>query len=435
MFKKILSLCMVLLLLTSCLAFSVSAETTVEDEAFWQTLKDAYREQWLKDYGDVYPDNSEFDGTLEYFYYIGDAGCHVFQAAAIPGSPVEPTDVIGDYRFTAGMCMSYCDTNPAGMYAYKDGELMTLREAYEKGLVALDLLYEISDKNYVIMPLTPEELLENKCRAEFMEEFGIATKDEDEVYVEFAVKFANYTVFRATFGDSSALETYDFIDGYWFFAGAIYGDEGSNPTGLYTLDNYGNVQSLPETVSEGFIELDDVFEELSEKCGMYLAGDIDSDKRLTVKDATLIQKYLAKVPEAMDKVYDHILGVKVMDADLSGGDALYGYEPSVTIKDATYIQKKVAKIIGWDDRQKFEYGEILVMVSTEDEKEYTIEDFPEYGFKSIRIERLDSIKMVMIILELEEYGKDNVINAVNSLKYREGVEFDSVNPNGLMYLD
>lgn len=41
----------------------------------------------------------------------------------------------------------------------------------------------------------------------------------------------------------------------------------------------------------------------------------------------------------------------------------------------------------------------------------------------------------MIVLELEEYGKDNVINAVNSLKYREGVEFDSVNPNWLMYLE
>ena len=435
MYKKILSLCLVLLLALSCVSVSVSAfDPLTEDEAFMQTLKDAYIKQWREDHKHLEEVNW-FDGTLEYFYYIGEAGCHVFQAAAIPGSPVVPEDVIGDYRFTAGMCMNYCETNPAGMFAYKDGELMTLREAYEKDLVDLDLLYEISDKNYVIMPLTPEELLENKCRAEFMEEFGIATKDEDEVYVEFAVKFANYTVFRATFGDSSALETYDFIDGYWFFAGAIYGDEGSNPTGLYTLDNYGNVQSLPETVSEGFIELDDVFEELSEKCGMYLAGDIDSDKRLTVKDATLIQKYLAKVPEAMDKVYDHILGVKVMDADLSGGDALYGYEPSVTIKDATYIQKKVAKIIGWDDRQKFEYGEILVMVSTEDEKEYTIEDFPEYGFKSIRIERLDSIKMVMIILELEEYGKDNVINAVNSLKYREGVEFDSVNPNGLMYLD
>lgn len=434
MHKKILSLCLVLLLICSCMGISVSAyDPLPEEELIKPVLKEAYLEQWLKDYGDVYPDNSEFDGTLEYFYYIGDAGCHVFQAAAIPGSPVEPTDVIGDYRFTACMCMSYCDTNPAGMYAYKDGELMTLREAYEKGLVDLDLLYEISDKNYVIMPITPEELLVKKCRAEFMEEFGIATKDEDDVYVWFAAKFANYTVFRASFGGSSALETYDCIDGYWFFAGAIYGDEGSNPTGLYTLDNYGNVEELYKVVNEGYLDMDEIFPELSEKCGMYLAGDIDSDKRLTVKDATLIQKYLAKVPEAMDKVYDQVLGVKIMDADLRGGDALFGYEPSVNIKDATYIQKKLAKIIIEDDRQKFEYDEIIVSFYHTDVPEYTLEDFPEYGFKSIRIDRFDSIKMVMIVLELEEYGKDNVINAVNSLKYREGVEFDSVNPNWLAY--
>ncbi|MBQ2825014.1 MAG: dockerin type I repeat-containing protein [Clostridia bacterium] len=436
MYKKILSLCLVLLLALSCVSVSVSAyDPLPEEELIKLVLKEAYLEQWLKDYGDVYPDNSEFDGTLEYFYYIGDAGCHVFQAAAIPGSPVEPTDVIGDYRFTAGMCMSYCDTNPAGMYAYKDGELMTLREAYEKGLVDLDLLYEISDKNYVIMPLTPEELLENKCRAEFMEEFGIATKDEDEVYVEFAAKFANYTVFRATLGGSPALETYDYIGGYWFFAGAIYGDEGSNPTGLYTLDNYGNVEELYKVVSEDYLDMDEIFPELSEKCGMYLAGDIDSDKRLTVKDATLIQKYLAKVPEAMDKVYDHILGVKVMDVDLSGGDALFGYEPSVNVKDATYIQKKVAKIYGDSERPWFSYDHITVGIEGKDVREYTLEDFPEYEFERIERWEYSSFDYVTLSLYLKHPGRENVIDAVNSLRYREGVDFSSVSVNPIVYPD
>lgn len=281
-------------------------------------------------------------------------------------------------------------------------------------------------------PVDPEITLKNKCKVGFMEEFGIATEDEDEVYVEFAVKFANYTVFRATFGGSPALETYDYIDGYWFWAGAIFGDEDYNPTGLYTLDNYGNVESLEETENKGFIDMDDIFPELSEKCKMYLAGDIDDDKKLTVKDATLIQKYLAKVPEARDKVYSHYLGIKVMDADLSGGDALFGYEPSVNIKDATYIQKKVAKIIGGsDDRQPFEYGEILVTTSSEDEKIYTVEDFPEYEFESI--ERIDLSWGDMYVLKLKNYGKEYVIDAVNSLKYREGKDVVNVFPNWLAY--
>ena len=423
MYKKILSLCLVLLLALSCVSVSVSAfDPLTEDEAFMQTLKDAYIKQWREDHKHLEEVNW-FDGTLEYFYYIGEAGCHVFQAAAIPGSPVVPEDVIGDYRFTAGMCMNYCETNPAGMFAYKDGELMTLREAYEKDLVDLDLLYEISDKNYVIMPLTPEELLENKCRAEFMEEFGIATEDEDEVYVSFASNHTNYTVFRASFGGASALETYDYIGGYWFFAGAIYGDEDSNPTGIYTLDNYGNVQPLYETVNEGFIDLDEVFEEVSEKCGMFLAGDIDSDKRLTVKDATLIQKYLARVLDVVDKVREHTLGIKVMDADLSGGDELFGYEPSVTVKDATYIQKKIAGLIDDDKHPPFYTNEVYITPTQENTKEYALEDFPEYEF-----EKLEALmdEENRIVLTLKNPGHTNVIDAVNSLNYRVGTEFEDV---------
>lgn len=432
MYKKILSLTLVFLMVCSCFVLSVSAEESLSaEELLMQEMKEAYIEQWLKDYEGAY-EAEYFDRTPNYFCYLGEAGYHVFQAAAVPGDPVEPTDEIGDYRFTAFMCMSYCDTNPSGTYAYKDGVLMTLKEAYNKGLVDLDLLYEQTDKTYVMTKLSEEELLENQCKVGFMEEFGIATEDEDEVYVEFAVKFANYTVFRATFGGSPALETYDYIDGYWFWAGAIFGDEDYNPTGLYTLDNYGNVESLEETENKGFIDMDDIFPELSEKCKMYLAGDIDDDKKLTVKDATLIQKYLAKVPEARDKVYSHYLGIKVMDADLSGGDALFGYEPSVNIKDATYIQKKVAKIIGGsDDRQPFEYGEILVTTSSEDEKIYTVEDFPEYEFESI--ERIDLSWGDMYVLKLKNYGKEYVIDAVNSLKYREGKDVVNVFPNWLAY--
>lgn len=279
-------------------------------------------------------------------------------------------------------------------------------------------------------PADPEIDLKNQCKVGFMEEFGIATEDEDEVYVEFAAKFTNYTVFRATFGDCPALETYDYIGGYWFWAGAIFGDEDANPTGLYTLDNYGNVESLEETVSEGFIDMDEIFPALSEKCKMYMAGDIDGDKKLTVKDATLIQKYLAKVPEARDKVYSHPLGIKVMDADLSGGSALFGYEPSVNVKDATYIQKKVANIIKDDDRQPFEYGEILVFTSTDDEAVYTLEDFPEYEFESIK---RGEYATYLYTLTLKNPGKENVIDAVNSLKYREGVDIEGVCANYLYY--
>ncbi len=437
MYKKILSLSLVLLMAFSCFSLSVSAyDPLPEEELMKQTLKEAYIEYWTNDI-----ENKEalqwFNGKLSYFGYLGEAGCYVFQAAALPGDPVEPSEVIGNYRFTAHMCVGYCDTNPAGVYAYKDGVLMTLKEAYNKGLVDLDLLYEKTDKKaYTMTPLSDEEILKNKCRAEFMEEFNIATKDEDEVYIGGAVKFTNYTVFGATFGPSPTLCVCQYIDGYWFYAGGIHGDEKTNPIGMYTLDNYGNVQSLAETASEGFIEMKDIFEEMPAAAHMYMVGDIDGDKKLTVKDATLIQKYLAKIPEAMDIVNSHLLGYKVMDADLSGGfTQYYDFGADVNIKDATYIQKKVAKIFGEDDRQPFEYGEILVFIDGVDTPDYTLEDFPEYAFTGIEVKKLNALKLTMIKLKFEAEGEAGVINAINSLKHREGTEFESVSPNALFYPD
>ena len=275
------------------------------------------------------------------------------------------------------------------------------------------------------------QTIEDQCKEAFIEYYELTGDIIEYSYVSFAVQFENYAVFRFYPFAVSPMESFQCIDGYWFWEGNLIGDGTDNPTGLYALDNYGNVQSLSKTVNEGFIDLDEIYPVLSEATPMYMAGDIDGDKQLTVKDATFIQKYLAKVPEVVDKVYDHYLGLQVMDADLSGGTEMFGSEGvEVNIKDATYIQKKVAKIIKDYDRQPFEYGEILVVVRDEDEKIYTLEDFPEYEFESV--ERAAYSKD-MYILTLKNSGKENVIDAVNSLKYRVGVDINYAQPNYLYY--
>lgn len=277
-------------------------------------------------------------------------------------------------------------------------------------------------------PVDPEITLINKCKAGFMEEFGIATELEDEVYIEFAVKFANYTVFRATFGDSPALETYDYIDGYWFWAGAIFGDEDYNPTGLYTLDNYGNVESLKETAGKGFIDMDEIYPELSEATPMYIAGDIDDDKKLTVKDATVIQKYLAKVSEGLEIVNNHRLGYCLMETDQPWAKGMFGSSAEVTIKDATHIQKKVAKIIIDEEMPPFYDDRVILCVENENTKEYTLEDFSEYEFESMESWGSKYSELRILTLYLKNPSKTNVIDAVNSLKHREGTEFSRVTP-------
>lgn len=59
-------------------------------------------------------------------------------------------------------------------------------------------------------------------------------------------------------------------------------------------------------------------------------GDVNLDGKLNIRDATLIQKYLAKMVEFNETV------LNLADIDLNG---------KVNIKDATYIQKKIANII------------------------------------------------------------------------------------------
>ncbi len=62
----------------------------------------------------------------------------------------------------------------------------------------------------------------------------------------------------------------------------------------------------------------------------YLMGDVDLDGRITVKDATLIQKFVAALEDLHPNKY------AVADVDNNG---------NVNVKDATMIQKKIAGII------------------------------------------------------------------------------------------
>ncbi len=424
MYKKILSLCLVLLMALSCFGISVSAYTP--------SLESVFEDAFVR-YLQI--DGSTVDEEFVYVRRIGSAGKYdVYRAYYGEACALETSQIIGDYMFTYGALAGDEETNPTGLYAYNGAELMTLKEAYDKDLVDLDELYEEATSKDGIIFLGENNELKTKCKTAYIEQYGLTGEMAQYSQVVFAIQYENYAVFRVYPGVVQPMESFQYIDGYWFWEGNLIGDETDNPTGLYTLDNYGNVQSLSKTVNEGFIDLDEIYPVLSEATPMYMAGDIDGDKQLTVKDATLIQKYLVKIPEAVDKVYDHYLGLQVMDADLSGGTEMFGSEGvEVNIKDATYVQKKVAKIIKEEDLQPFEYGEILVTIDGVDIPDYTVEDFPEYAFKSIEINKMNTLGFTMIILELETEGKANVIDAINSLRYRVGTEFMSVYPNYLIY--
>lgn len=275
-------------------------------------------------------------------------------------------------------------------------------------------------------PLPDDELLKNKCKAEFMDEYNIPKAGEKDVNVLFAYKFRTYTVFSVRSEPYIDGEKCTYADGYWLYNG--------NSAGHYTLDNYGNVETLKETADQGFIDMDEHYPALAMLTKIHPSGDTDSDGRLSVKDATLIQKYLANYPDATEKITADPIMFGVADANLSGvANNSAGEESEITIKDATYIQKQVAKVIKEEDRPAFEYSEILVFTASGDEYLYMVEDFPEYEFESMKTTDLGY--GYMYVIKLKNPGKENVIDAINSLRYREGVNIKSVSPNHIWYMD
>ena len=410
MYKKILSLALALMIMGSCLCISVSAVPSQES---------VFKEAFIR--------YSEQQGTAsdeEYLHIrrIGSAGDYdVYRAYYEPCMEATSKQIIGDYVFNLNVTVGDEATNPTGLYAFNGVELIPLKEAYDKGLVDLDKLYAEASDDEEFVPLSENEKLKIKCKTAYIEEYGITGEMAEYSWVTFAVQYENYALFRVYPHMVLPMESFQYLDGYLFWEGNIIGSEDNNPTGLYTLDNYGNVEALSATVYKSFIDLDELYPTLSEVAPMYISGDIDSDGKLTVKDATLIQKYLAKVPEAVKTVYEHRLGYCVMEVDEPWELKMFGGSSKVTVKDATYIQKKVAKMIFDEKMPPFLYDRICIWFNEEHKEEYTLADFPEYEFE--RLEQND----IYLTLYLKNPSKANAIDAVNSLKYREGTDFLSVN--------
>ncbi|MBQ8795959.1 MAG: dockerin type I repeat-containing protein [Clostridia bacterium] len=167
----------------------------------------------------------------------------------------------------------------------------------------------------------------------------------------------------------------------------------------------------------------------------FIYGDVDLDGDVTIKDATLIQKGLAKVT--------YVNAVQRYLADPEGT----GY----SIKNATAIQKFLAKyeaspLFGTElvmtTENKFSSGvstdsdyvldEIIVRVKAGSNQEYTLEDFPEYNFsKVVKCEYNDS----RYYLYLENSGKENIIEALRALDYRANIDLVSASASFIQTQD
>lgn len=172
----------------------------------------------------------------------------------------------------------------------------------------------------------------------------------------------------------------------------------------------------------------------------FIYGDVDLDGNVTVKDATLIQKGLAKVT--------YVTAVQRYLADPDGT----GY----SIKNATAIQKYLAKyetttpwnteiIMAsqdefWHNNEPnydFDPNCLIVSVKKGYGQNYSIEDFPEFDFNSIESwdETYHPDTNTTYTLYLSEPSKNNVIEARNILLYRTNIDLAYISVNEMHIAD
>ncbi len=165
--------------------------------------------------------------------------------------------------------------------------------------------------------------------------------------VEFATEIYNTEYLGNTSDEAVAVEYYFGMDGLYglfrggqvqsqeyseeiiddlLIIGSKYTHSDDNPTGLFAVTESGVIRTLKEGFDLNVLHIDQVAMTLPH---VYVIGDADYDWKLTIKDATMIQKILAGL-----KDYEDVVCVsRPEDKDRDG---------RVTIKDATAIQKQIA---------------------------------------------------------------------------------------------
>ena len=232
---------------------------------------------------------------------------------------------IGGYVFTYGYVIGPED-NPTGLYILtKDGEVIPALKAYEERKISIENLvtfaggeedpYNIKEK--VIEKLFPEnsEYGYREMYAYYKYPSSFSAADPDYILVH------AYNIVM--------WEPIEIIGDYAFYANFPY----NNNTGYFVYElKTDTLYTIKEAIEMQLEGIEDVYKHMGKFAG--LIGDADKDGKITVKDATFIQKDLAGME--MPQLYmPDGLPFSINDFDRNR---------EVNIKDATAIQKYVAGI-------------------------------------------------------------------------------------------
>ena len=249
--------------------------------------------------------------------------------------------VIGNYRLNVSN-----DFSPGLLiYSIAEDKLYKVREAYNLDLPCIDLALEkIGTKVSLYAEVFEEFLKPSKDEGPEGPLYGWYVYDELYYYsyqkrygsTEMFEVTPDYVLVDAMAYHSPPIDAYEVIGDYLVTCGC------GNPDNLryyvYTPED-GKIYTLAKAFEAGIKDIDKIFTDYG--LGT-LMGDLDNDEKLTIKDATYLQKCLAKfegfvLPETASGLTDGDIYImpNIANVDKDG---------KITIKDATAIQKKLAKI-------------------------------------------------------------------------------------------
>ena len=348
--RRILGVFLALLVCLSTAVVAVSAEETINYDKI-------YKEMVFASLGDKVGMHHNF--RCDYVYNADGSTpkegempdyllCHISSNVALK-DVVEC--VIGDYYFY-NYYMYIPFELPYCIYSTSENKCYSLEEAWETKLPNIENVLAMIGKKGDLYIESFEEYLKTEHKNAYNEVAGHYDTEEGSCYSYKEVYY--YTDGKGTEEIPEATPDYVLIDGT-LNAGSPSCSFGiisdyvvlctncGNPYCLryfvYTPEN-NKTYTLTEAYNAGVEGIENVFTDF----GLgYLMGDADNDRRLTIKDATYIQKYIAKVEgiEAPEGLNGHNIDqsddnfVSVADFDNNN---------NINIKDATAIQKRLAKL-------------------------------------------------------------------------------------------
>lgn len=338
--KKFLCFVLAMLMLMSVFSFSAFAQENTElADLFYDYCVENLPEDMQPEEGDeVTIDSSvEIDGIT----FIKAYTWHV----------TEYKDIYAKFGDVNIYCKKQYYPYELGLYAVSGDEIFTLEEAYNSGLIEdvsllkdrFSRVFHTFYEDYVPNP-------ENKYESYVIQKVFTPDKWTEEYFV------ASYHEMYEYFSDESASAdeaTPDYVlinlcsnmgtnapIGHVLGDYAFYSMSGWHPF-VYGYCIYvpetGEVYGLVNAYEMGIEGIDKVFTET--KIGR-LMGDMDKDRRLSIKDVTYIQKAIAGFEGySFEGIY-----ASEFDESLPSSIADYNRDRQANIKDATAIQKYLAGI-------------------------------------------------------------------------------------------